>query len=104
LDPHIILAGHDDLIPDPHKRITEIKNHHQNRLYEISNIVYNNPLPPYQISMRHWEDLDGINKIFATGECLVHLNYLEDRGVVQKEEKDGVIYYSSKKPWDKIEY
>ncbi len=104
LDPDIILAGHDEIIPDPHKRITEIKNHHQNRLYEISNIVCNNPLPSYQISMRHWEDLEGINKIFAIGECIVHLNYLEYRGIVQKEEKKGVIYFSSKKPWEKIQH
>lgn len=104
LEPQIILAGHDDVIPDPHKRITEIKNHHQNRLYEISNIVHNNPLPPYQISLRHWEDLDGINKMFAIGECLVHLNYLEARGIIQKEEISGIIYYSAEKPWEKIEY
>jgi glyoxylase-like metal-dependent hydrolase (beta-lactamase superfamily II) len=105
LNSRIILPGHEQIIYNPHERITEIKNHHQNRLYEISNIIHNNPLPPLQIALQHFgEDLDQMNKILAISETLVHLDYLEFQNKVQKTEKHGVILYWSEEPWQKIQY
>ncbi len=43
-------------------------------------------MTPYQISLNHWDDLEGMNKIMAISECMVHLDYLEDRKIVQKIE------------------
>jgi len=105
LNSRIILPGHEQIIYNPHERITEIKNHHQNRLYEISNIIHNNPLPPLQIALQHFgKDLDQMNKILAISETLVHLDYLEFQNKVQKTEKSGVLLYWSVEPWEKIEY
>jgi len=105
LNSRIILPGHEQIIYDPHERITAIKNHHQNRLYEISKIIENNPLPPLQIALHHFgEDLDQMNKILAISETLVHLDYLEFQNKVYKTEKDGLLLYWSEIPWEKIEY
>ena len=105
LNAKTILAGHEQIIYDPHKRITEIKNHHQNRLYDISRIIENNPLHPLQIALRHFgEDLDQMNKLLAISETLVHLDYLEFQNKVQKTEKDGVLFYWSEELWQKIKY
>ena len=105
LNSRIILPGHEQIIYDPHERITAIKNHHQNRLFEISKIIQNNPLPPFQIALNHFGDnLDQMNKILAISETLVHLDYLEFQNKVHKKEKDGVLLYWSEKPWEKIQY
>jgi len=105
LNSKAILPGHEQIIYNPHQRITEIKNHHQNRLYEISNIIHNKPLPPLQIALQHFgEDLDQMNKILAISETLVHLDYLEFQNKVKKIEKNGVLLYWSETPWEKIEY
>ncbi|MHA1914836.1 MAG: MBL fold metallo-hydrolase [Promethearchaeota archaeon] len=103
LNSRIILPGHEQIIYDPHERITAIKNHHQNRLYEISKIIKNNPIPPLQIALHHFgEDLDQMNRILAISETLVHLDYLEFQNIVYKTEKDGILLYWSEKVWEKI--
>ncbi|MHA2050769.1 MAG: MBL fold metallo-hydrolase [Promethearchaeota archaeon] len=103
LNSRIILPGHEQIIYDPHERITAIKNHHQNRLYEISKIIKNNPIPPLQIALHHFgEDLDQMNRILAISETLVHLDYLEFQNIVYKTEKDGILFYWSEKVWEKI--
>ena len=105
LNSKIILPGHEQIIYDPHKRITGIKNHHQNRLYEISKIIENTPMTPLQIALRHFgDDLDQMNKILAISETLVHLDYLEFQNRVHKTEKNGVLFYRSEEPWKKIKY
>jgi glyoxylase-like metal-dependent hydrolase (beta-lactamase superfamily II) len=105
LNSRIILPGHEQIIYDPHKRITEIKNHHQNRLYDISRIIKNNPLPPLQIALQHFgEDLDQMNRILAISETLVHLDYLEFQNKVYKTKKNGILLYWSDERWDKIHY
>jgi len=105
LNSKIILPGHEQIIYDPHERITAIKNHHQNRLYEISKIIENNPLPPLQIALHHFgNELDQMNQILAISETLVHLDYLEIQNRVQKTYKDGLLLYWSENLWEKIEY
>ena len=105
LNSRIILPGHEQIIYNPHKRITAIKNHHQNRLYEISKIIENNPIPPLQIALRHFgDDLDQMNKILAISETLVHLDYLKFQNKVQKTKKNGELLYWSEKRWKKIAY
>jgi len=105
LNSRIILPGHEQIIYNPHERITAIKNHHQNRLYEISKIIQNNPITPLQIALHHFgDDLDLMNQILAISETLVHLDYLEFQNKVYKTEKDGILLYWSEIPWKKIEY
>jgi len=105
LNSKIILPGHEQIIYDPHERITAIKNHHQNRLYDISRIVENNPLPPLQIALQHFgEDLDQMNKILAISETLVHLDYLEFHNKVFKKVENGILLYWSEERWEKIQY
>ncbi|MCK4284698.1 MAG: MBL fold metallo-hydrolase [Candidatus Lokiarchaeota archaeon] len=105
LNSRIILPGHEQIIENPHLRITAIKNHHQNRLYEISKIIQNNPITPLQIALHHFgDDLDLMNQILAISETLVHLDYLEFQNKVHKTEKDGILLYWSEEPWEKIEY
>ena len=105
LKSRMILPGHEQIIYDPHERITAIKNHHQNRLFEISKIIENNPSSPLKIALRHFgDDLDQMNKILAISETLVHLDYLEFQNKVHKTEKNGTLLYWSENLWEKIAY
>jgi glyoxylase-like metal-dependent hydrolase (beta-lactamase superfamily II) len=96
LNPKIIFPGHQEIIYNPHERINAIKEHHTNRLNDISNVIKNNPLTPKKISQIHFgEDLDEINSFMALSEIIGHLLYLENQGEVQKFEKNGKFYYKS---------
>ncbi|MHA1233974.1 MAG: MBL fold metallo-hydrolase [Promethearchaeota archaeon] len=96
LNPKIIFPGHQEIIYNPHERISAIKEHHAKRLTDISNVIKNNPLTPKRISQIHFgEDLDEINSFMALSEVLGHLFYLEDLGEIEKFEKNGKFYYKS---------
>jgi glyoxylase-like metal-dependent hydrolase (beta-lactamase superfamily II) len=95
LKPKIIFPAHQEIIYDPHKRISEIKEHHKNRLAEISRVIKDNPLTPLKISQLHFGDLDETNSFLALSEVLGHLFFLENQGLVKSIEKsDKILYYS----------
>jgi hypothetical protein len=96
LNSKIIFPAHQEVIYNPHERISEIKKHHDNRLYEISNVIKNNPLTPFRISQIHFgEDLSDINMLLGISEVISHLIYLESQGKVKRIEKNGKIYFLS---------
>ncbi len=96
LNPKIIFPAHQEIIYNPHERILEIKEHHKNRLNEISSLIKNNPMVPIKISQIHFgEDLDEINSFLALSEVLAHLIYLESQGKVKRIEKNGKFFFSS---------
>ena len=96
LHPKVIFPAHQDIIFNPHERIKAIKEHHANRLNDISKLIKKNPLTPREISRIHFgENLDEINSFMALSEVLGHLFYLEDLGKIDKLEKNGKFYYQS---------
>ena len=96
LNPKIIFPAHQEIIHNPHERILQIKEHHQNRLDEISSVIKDNPMTAYRISQIHFgEDLDEMNSYMALSEVLGHLFYLEAQEKVKIIEKEGkLLYYS----------
>ena len=96
LNPKIIFPSHQEVIYNPHERILEIKEHHKNRLNEITNMIKNKPMTPFKISQIHFgEDLDEMNMFLALNEVLSHLIYLERQERVKRIEKDGTFLFSS---------
>ena len=94
LNPKIIFPGHQEIIYNPHERIEQIKEHHNNRLAAISSLITNNPMTAYKISKVHFGgDLDELNSYMALSEVLGHLLYLEAQEEVQKIEKNGKFLY-----------
>ena len=88
------------------ERIDSLLEHHKKRLSNALTIVQDNPgMTAYEIAgiMRwkiraaDWSSFPVIQKWFAVGECLSHLDYLKERGYVKYEIVDGVKkYYSTK--------
>jgi glyoxylase-like metal-dependent hydrolase (beta-lactamase superfamily II) len=96
LNAQIIFPAHQDIIYNPHERILEIKKHHENRLAEISNLIKEKPMTPFEISQTHFgTELDEINSFMALSEILGHLIFLENQKKVQKFEKNGHFFYTS---------
>lgn len=102
LDLDLIFPGHRHVLDNGKKRIEELKDHHQRRLENILEIIGKESMSGAQVasqmkwdlSIKTWEDFPPAQKIFATGEALAHLTHLVFQGVVTKELKNGVVYYT----------
>ena len=96
MNSKIIFPAHQEVIYNPHERISEIKKHHDNRLHEISSVIKDNPLTPFKISQIHFgEELSDINIVLGISEVISHLIYLELQGKVKRIEENGKIYFLS---------
>ncbi|MHA1991453.1 MAG: MBL fold metallo-hydrolase [Candidatus Hodarchaeales archaeon] len=94
LNPKIIFPAHQEVIYNPHKRILEMKKHHDTRLSEVTKVIENKALTPYNISQIHFgNDLDGMNTMLALSEVLSHLIYLEEQGRIKRIEKENKLYF-----------
>lgn len=102
LDIDMVLPGHRSFIYDCPQRIRELKEHHDRRLQEIRDILQHfNEGTAFEIASRmewdllqSWEKAPIMQKWFATGEAIAHLNYLEEKGNIKSKEKNGKIFFS----------
>lgn len=106
LDVEVVLPGHRGIFQNCHGRIQELKHHHQRRLEEVLSILKEGPKNAFQVaSLMSWEiakecgpwDLFPVmQKWFATGEAIAHLQYLENKKKVKKEARGQNIVFSLK--------
>ena len=105
LDVELCLPGHRTIIRDLKKRVDELIEHHRVRANEVLEILEKKPNSAYwtasemtwDIVAKSWEDFPVMQKWFATGEAIAHLRYLEDKEIIQREMRDGKIFYSAEK-------
>ena len=102
LDVDLVLPGHRRIFKNCRERILELKNHHQKRAQEILSILKKGSKNAFQvasemkwnINTESWDLLPAQQKLFATGEAMAHLKYLEEKGVVFKQKLQEKIVYS----------
>jgi len=102
LDVNLVLPGHRSLMTDHKKRIRELKAHHDARLNETLGAVKEKdrtawevaPHIAWDIRARSWEQFPSVQKWFAMGETIAHLNYLVSTGKIRIAEKNGKIRYA----------
>lgn len=101
LQVNMTLPGHRKT-GDYQKRVRELIHHHHNRLQDCLDIVKSQSgMTAYEIAgrmgwkirARSWEEFPPVQKWFAVGECLSHLDHLRKTGVVSREQKDGKWHY-----------
>ena len=89
---------------DYHARIDQLIAHHHRRLTEVLRIVGEEPEATayeitrhmtWKIRSRNWEEFPDAQKWFAVGECLAHLDYLRKRGLIRRENTDGIWHYET---------
>jgi len=98
LEVELVLPGHRGVIRDCRRRIEELKQHHQERLEEILNILAAGPQTIYQVAAQmswdiiadSWKGFPPMSKWFAVGEAASHLRRLEVEGRARREDRDGV--------------
>lgn len=98
----LVLPAHRNQIPDPLRRIEELKEHHHARLAEVLHILDRGPQTAYQVASRmtwdisfsRWEDFPVPQQWFATGEALAHLLHLERTGKVARDRRGETAYFS----------
>lgn len=98
LDVELVLPGHRTPIDDCRGRIEELKEHHCHRLAEILGVLAHGSGTAYEVASkmtwdivaRSWRDFPVVQKWFAVSEASAHLFYLERRGKIIVEERDGL--------------
>ncbi len=84
------------------ERIETLISHHERRLEEILGDIEANPgisaheissILKWRIRARSWDEFPPMQKWFAVGECMAHLDYLRLRGKVRREMQGGVYSY-----------
>ncbi len=87
---------------DYHRRIRELLQHHKVRLAEVVQIINDKPgLNAFEITARmtwsirakDWNEFPDVQKWFAFGECLSHLDYLRLRGVIKRNGTQPIQRY-----------
>ncbi len=102
LDVRLTLPGHRSTFRNHKERIQELKQHHRARLDEIISILAQGRQNAFQIASqmtwdigyKSWDLFPPAQKLFAFGEALAHLKYLEEEGAVGRAiEGNGIIFF-----------
>jgi len=102
LDVNLVLPGHRNIWNNHRKRIAELQEHHKNRLNEILSVLEEGgkttweiaPYISWDINYSSWELFPPAQKMFAFGETLAHLIYLEGNKTIQSTTKEQRIVFS----------
>jgi len=103
LDIELVLPGHRSIFRNQKERIRELKQHHQTRLNEIISILGKGKQNAFQIASKmtwdigykSWDLFPPAQKLFAFGEALAHLKYLEEEGEVERQiEGQGLVFFT----------
>ncbi len=102
LDVDLLLPGHRRILHDHRQRIAELKQHHKARLQEVITALEDGektafqvaPWVKWDIQHKSWELFPPVQKIFAVGETLAHLEHLEEQGVARRRTEKGRVLFS----------
>ncbi|HHE41645.1 MAG TPA: MBL fold metallo-hydrolase [Dehalococcoidia bacterium] len=95
-------TGHRSIVTDCSARIAQLKDHHAVRCNEVLAALADGekdaatvtPLISWDLRYERWDDVHPVQKLFATGETIAHLQYLEKLGKVKRRESEGRVLFS----------
>jgi glyoxylase-like metal-dependent hydrolase (beta-lactamase superfamily II) len=102
LDVELVLPGHRSIFRNQKERIRELKQHHQARLTEVISILEGGKQNAFQVASqmtwdighKSWDLFPPAQKLFAFGEAMAHLKYLEEEGqVAWGMEEQGIMFF-----------
>lgn len=101
LDVQLVLPAHRRIFNDLKGRVNELEHHHAVRAAEALSILGAGGQNAYQVAQKmtwdltykNWAEIPVVQRMFATGETLAHLKYLEAEGkIVQKDGGQEIIF------------
>lgn len=98
-DVQLVLPAHERPFRHFHQRVTELLEHHDQRLSEVVTAIADRVVTPWDIARQvqwtvgKWPEMDATNRVLAVRETLAHLQLLEQRGKVVRVEMDGANGY-----------
>ena len=101
LNVELVLPGHRSIFRNQKERIRQLKLHHKTRLEEIVSILEMGKQNAFQVAsqmtwdigFRSWDLFPAAQKLFAFGEAMAHLRYLEEEGQVAWEMEDQKVMF-----------
>lgn len=102
LDVELVLPGHRSIFRSQKERIQELKQHHRTRLEEVISILEKGRQNAFQVASqmtwdigyKSWDSFPPAQKLFAFGEAMAHLKYLEEEGqVAWGMEEHGIVFF-----------
>jgi glyoxylase-like metal-dependent hydrolase (beta-lactamase superfamily II) len=95
-------TGHRSMVLNCAARIRELKEHHEVRCAEVLEALADGektaaavtPLISWDLRYEKWDDVHPVQKLFATGEALAHLQYLEKQGKLKSREAGDRVLFS----------
>lgn len=97
----LALPGH-RMTGNYHARIRELLEHHKRRLINSYTIIKTNPglnaneiagRMHWKIRAKSWDEFPMVQKWFAVGECIAHLDHLFVTGFIKREDHYGIWRY-----------
>jgi glyoxylase-like metal-dependent hydrolase (beta-lactamase superfamily II) len=93
LDIRLIWPGHGQNIEKAMESITRVIRHHQRRLEVISTILEENSWSAFQVMRFLYPQIKGFQIFLGLSEVFAHLDYLLERGRVNREDCGGISFY-----------
>ncbi len=104
LNLEIILPGHGIPFTEHRPLVKKIYHYHSHRLEAILNKINGTPVGAYDIASQQklggvvnsWNDLPALHQWVATGETVAYLNYLHQRGRIERIATNGKVTFRRK--------
>jgi len=89
-DDALVLPSHERVFHGLHPRIAQMHKHHDERLARLLEGAAS-PITAFEaLPLLFKRKLDDHQMMFAMGEAIAHLHYLEAKGSIRRDVKDGV--------------
>ncbi len=92
-DADIVLPGHGEIIYDLKGVIDGIMVHHEVRKRKVLKFLDGAPKTAYDICQHLFPNMEPYHIYLAMSEAVGHLDLLNTEGMVEAEERDGIIYH-----------
>lgn len=95
-DRLLVLPGHRRPFTGASTRIAQLRQHHEDRLNDAVEACRDRPMTAHDlIPTLFRRELDDNQIVFAVGEAIAHVRWLERHGHVVTEERDGAVAFSA---------
>lgn len=95
LDPVVVWTGHGAEIHDLQKIVRQRIRFHQRRAEYILDMLASRAMTAFEIAQAIFGTRVGFDVFLSLSETIGHLDWLEEQGKIQSEDRNGVAYWNT---------